>query len=384
MFKSKTDTQAAANGAAPKKPARALGLKPLIFMTTLAASLGPLSIFAYFSYKDITNEVTQSVTDRLTRSNTGSARVVRTWVETTEQTIQSMARSDAIVTMDPVYGKAQLVSFNAALPVFYLIHTMGPDGMNVARSDHNKLISYADREYFKAPFNGAPSVIQSAISRTNNKPFFGWGVPIKSDGKTVGVLSALATVEKIADQVTGGKIGVTGYSYLVDTRSSTILAHPDAKLVSTKMSGEIATWLAGGEYGQIRDFVSPVNGQAIKTVATPIGPGMMLVSQIDASEIQGPIQSAKMNTFFFIGLSFVLSAVLAFLMASNLSTRIGRLSALASAISRAKSAQEITAIEQHISAVGGAHEIRVIAASIRRLSASIKFALMSSGQDGAN
>lgn len=364
--------------AAQKSPEKkGFTLKVVVFGFTLAAALAPLGLFGLYSYNNTTIQVVEKVNGDLLDANAANARLVKSWIDGNVAAVQAVASLPTLESMDIVAIKPVLEAVNGKLTAFYTFNLSDTTGMHVVRSSPDKLINVGDRGYFKRiAVENQPFAIESGISRANNQPFIAFSAPAKREGQTVGVLAALATLKPITDQVTGGKIGKSGYSYLVETTNGTVLGHPIVELVGKKLTAEQITKAAKVNFGKVNDGVGS-NGAAVKVSATPIGSDLVLVSEIPAAEIDGPIQEAQINALSFMAGAFLLASILAFTLARNISTKIERLAGFVTNVSRAKGVMEISTLEKKISAVGGARELKTIAAAILRLTGSIKLAMRS-------
>lgn len=369
-------TQTAQKISSKSNKKKGVSLKLSVFLVTLAAAIVPLGIFSYLNYQSTSERVTNNAQESLLKSNQASSKLVKSWIEGNELAVRALATTPDIVAMDPEKARPSLIQINEQTPVFYTYNLVDTTGQQIARSSNDRLDNVSDRVYFKRVMAGDPSSVQSGISRANQKAFIAFAAPVKSDGNLVGVLSALAISEPITDQVTGGKIGKTGISYLVDTVSKTILAHPDLKLVGEKINPADLSKSDPVNFGKVVDGMN-ASKQPVKIVSNTIGSGLVLISEIQSIEVNAPIVAAQKRSLTFIALALVLSSLLSFLLARAISNGISRLSFIVTNISRAGSPAEISRLERQVEDVGGSAELRKIAAAILRLTASIKVAMRS-------
>lgn len=358
----------------PSSKVKGVSLKVVVFLTTLTAAIIPLGLYGYISYQDTTKQVMESTNNRLLSSNQSGSKIVKTWVEGNDAAIRAAATSPDVIALEPDRSRASLVKTGEQLKNFYAIMNIDKTGQQIARSNVDKMINVGDREYFKKPFEGSPSYIQSAISRTNGKAFLAFAAPLRKEAEIVGVLAGLANIDVAAEQVTGGRIGKSGISYLVDSSNGLILAHHDAKLVGTKIEGEGTRKYKSSVFGKIEDGIG-LSKQPVKFTASQVGTNMVLVSEIDSVEIVEPIKAAQQSALLFILAAFLMSGGLSFVLARSISVKIEKLAEVVTGISKAKGALEIAALEKQIDEVGGARELQSIAQAIRRLSTSIKLAM---------
>ena len=351
-----------------------MSLKGTIFGLMLVGALVPLGLYANFSYNKTRDTIVESANSSLTKENQSNAKTVQSWIEGNDAAVRASSMSNELSTMDPTVVREYLVKVNSQLPVFYAIIAIGKDGVQIARSNVDKLINVGDRMYFKKSMEGAPSTIQSAISKTNGKTFFTVAVPIRSQTKEiVGVMSALAEISPISDKITGSKIGQTGFSYLVDGEG-TILAHPDIKRIGSKVPDAIKKLMQPENVGRITDSES-ADGVPVKMMSGSAGSGMMLVSQINEDEVDRPLKEAQNSLMLFVLGALSLTVLLSWLLANGIANKINELSKLATRISKARTDIDLNEAERQIDKVGGAREIRDMGVAIKRLSSSIRLAM---------
>lgn len=94
------------------------------------------------------------------------------------------------------------------------------DGVNV---------SVADRPFFQNAMQGEMFVANPSISRGTGKLICVVAVPVKSDGKIVGVLFGPISMEQLTNKVLSIKAGKTGYAYLLQ-EDGLIIIHPDKEI----------------------------------------------------------------------------------------------------------------------------------------------------------
>lgn len=353
---------------------KGLSLKTTIFGLMLAGSIIPLGLYANFSYNSTKERITESTELALSKDNQSNARTVQSWISGNEQAIRASSVASELGTMDPGIVREFMIRVNAELPVFYAIIAIGKDGVQIARSNIDKLINVGDRPYFKKSIEGVPSTIQSAISKTTGKSFFTIAVPIRNPQKEiVGVLSALAESAQITDKVTGSKIGKTGFSYLASADGS-ILAHPDIKKIGTKVSDGLLPIMSADKQGRVTNFTTPDNID-VRVTASSAGNDLVLLSQIDEAEVDQPLRDAQKSLLFFVLSALGLTILLSWFLSNSIASKINELSRIADKISKARNEMDLAGMEKQIEGVGGAREIRQMGAAINRLGKSIRLAM---------
>lgn len=357
-----------------KDSAKAMSIRTKIFGLMLAGAIVPLGLYAGISYQRTKVQIVEFADSNLSKDNLSNAKTVQSWIAGNDAAVRTAAQAQEMATMDPSIVREYMQKVNAELPVFYAVIAIGRDGQQIARSNIDKLISVADRPYFKRSLEGVPSTIQSAISKTTQRSFFTIAVPIRSQQKeVVGVLSALAESSQITDKITGSKIGVTGFSYLVASDGS-ILAHPNIAKIGTKIPDSMRAILSLDRLGRVSNLAT-AEGVDLKVTATQAGSDLILVSQIDEKEVEQPLLAAQRSLLIFLVGAVLLTVVLSYLLAESIASKINKLAKIADRISKARSELELSELEKNIDTVGGDREIKLLGAAFKRLSASIRLSM---------
>jgi methyl-accepting chemotaxis protein len=153
------------------------------------------------------------------------------WVDKNLRALQTVASLPTVVTMQRDDQAKVLAAVKTAYPWMYLVHTIGPNGTNVARSDDLPPSDYTDRQYFRDVMsNGKDVSWETVIGKTSKKPALVMSVPIRANGAVVGVMAAAMNVEDISRIVATWKAGETGFAFLVDERGK-VIAHPRQEYV---------------------------------------------------------------------------------------------------------------------------------------------------------
>ncbi len=148
------------------------------------------------------------------------------WVDKNVRALETAASLSAITSMRREDQTAVLTALAKQYPWMYLVFTLAPDGANVARSDTQPLINYADREYYKDVIQRNSNLAwQSVIAKTSKKPALVMAVPIRAGDIVVGVLAASMNVEDISRIVLNWRAGKTGFAFLVDDTGK-VISHP--------------------------------------------------------------------------------------------------------------------------------------------------------------
>lgn len=215
---------------------RGLGLVGKAVIAMLLVGLLPLAVLGAVGLQRQQERIRYEAEQVMQSNAERIAAEVDEWVDKNLRALQTAARLPAVTSLQPEAQTEVLKALAQVYPWMYLVHTIGPDGMNVARSDGKPLTNYADRAYWDEVIHlGKPVSWESVIGRTSKKPALILAVPIKQGERTVGVLSAAMTVEDISRIVGTWRSGRTGTAFLVD-QTGKVVAHPEQEFVVKEVS----------------------------------------------------------------------------------------------------------------------------------------------------
>jgi methyl-accepting chemotaxis protein len=217
--------------AAPQKVRFGLFGKTLLVM--LLISLLPFGIFWFLTFQETSDRIRSDSEALMAQTAKGIGDQMDVWINGNLSVLRTVAKLPEIVSMSREQQEAALKAVNREFPWMYLVFTVAPNGMNVARNDGQPLVSYADRQYVKEVLAGKAVGWQTVIGRTSNVPALVVAVPIKEDNRIVGVMAAAMTVEDMSKQVATWKKGLTGFAFLVDDKGF-VLSHPKRQLVEKR------------------------------------------------------------------------------------------------------------------------------------------------------
>ncbi len=161
-----------------------------LLLTLLAVSLIPLLGVWYAGSSQAREDARKSVSQHLMMTASNIATGINTWDDANLRALQSAARFDDIIGMDPAKQTPILRAMGDTYEWAFVVFTIEPTGDNIARSDDKPLTKFGDRAYFKESMKGATSARQVLISKSTGKPALTLGVPIKNAmGGPVGVLA---------------------------------------------------------------------------------------------------------------------------------------------------------------------------------------------------
>src|SRR5262245_2422258 len=239
------------------KRARGLGIFGRLFLAFLLAALVPLLITWYYARQRAVEDAPQIGEQQLRSVANRLGDKVESWLSINQQSLIEHAASAAMQSMRPDVQRPILITLSLHQPWSFLVVTIGPDGMSVARNDNLAPINYADRGYFKEVSNGSPIGQQVVISRTINKPSWVVAVPIRdSYGRFIGALAKSNALSEITDVLVNERIGRTGRAMLLvaaSKRHSQLRAVVVTELLCLSKHPALKTGLAGGEIARYVD-----------------------------------------------------------------------------------------------------------------------------------
>lgn len=217
--------------AAPQKVR--FGLFGKTFVVMLLIGLLPFGIFWFLTFQDASDRIRNDAEALMAQTAKGLGDQMDVWINANISALRTVAQLPEIVSMSREQQEAALQAVHREHPWMYLVFTVAPNGMNVARNDGQPLVSYADRQYVKDVLAGKAVGWQTVIGRTSNVPALVVAVPIKEDNRIVGIMAAAMTVADMSKQVATWKKGLTGLAFLVDDKGF-VLSHPNKQLVEKR------------------------------------------------------------------------------------------------------------------------------------------------------
>ncbi len=353
----------------PERRTRAkLGLLAKMTITLLVVGVGPLIAFGVFMVAEQRTSLSEASDRSMQVTAENISMQVDQWFDKNVRALREAASLPAMTSMQRDDQVKVLRSVRAAYPWLYLVHTVGLNGMNVARSDDQPFLDHSDRQYFKDLAMGGKDLAWAVvIGKTSGKPALITAVPIRDNGNLVGVLIAATSIEETSKIVANWRGGETGFAFLVD-EGSYVLAHPRSDFVLQRKRLDAHPMVAAFRADHkphlltFMDDGKPTLGYVQGNPA-----GWAVVVQQSQAELFAPLRSIVTTAVLLLGAAILLVIWLA-VMSSRMLVR--PIVAMTSAASHMSMGELETPIVWR-----GTDELSLLARSLERLRKSMRAAM---------
>lgn len=338
-----------------------------VVATLLVVTLVPLCTLWYVGNRTAERELSANISQNLVATmNTTSTRITG-WDDSNLRMLRQSARLNDIIGMKSERQVPVLTAIGEAYDSF-LVHTIGPDGTDIARSDGGALLNFADRSYFKDVMKGAPIGRQVVISKTSGKPSLLLASPIRSaNNEVIGTIAMALNLGDISQAVTDVHVGATGRAILLDSTNK-VIAHGDAQKVQTALqdfSGHSALKTAGITDGPV---AYQNDGKDMIGYMRKLPQGWTLLVEQEYDEAFAPLNQMKKEGRLLIMITIGLVVAIAYMLGKALTRPINELTIIADKLSKGD-------FDVNLTQSGRGDEIGSLARAIERLGISIKLAM---------
>ena len=191
----------------------------------------------------------------------------------------------------------------------------------------------ADREYFKRAIKGEEVVSDPLMSNTENRLIVVYAVPLKVDGKIVGILTGTRDGNNISTIVNDITFGNTGKCFLISS-SGVKIAHYDKSLV-TKMDNDFENVKKNPKLSQLVDIEKKMvmkqkgigtyeyNGAKKSISYAPVkDTDWSLAVVVENSEVQKELTTLMKYLIIFAALFLVIAFFIVYIISNTLAKRI--------------------------------------------------------------
>jgi len=213
----------------------------------------PLGIVAAFSIKTAEELIINMVSNQLENVADDKTALLEKWISERKSDIKVVAGSSILKSMDPeqITPYLQLVVKNYEVYTGFVV--VLNDG-SVVFDSFGKLVSYAQKEWFKEPMVGKLYISGISLDPERKESVFCVSAPIVGDnGDVKGVVCATVGSRTILSIILRVSLGETGECYLVD-KEGTFLAHKEPRRILTEniaQSESFKNIFGGGHHRRI-------------------------------------------------------------------------------------------------------------------------------------
>jgi len=342
------------------------GLTLKVVTLMLMVSLIPLIIFAGIILKQTDNRIRNDTERLMAITSSDMVNNVEEWTDKNVRVLKALAKMPDMISMVREKQEPLLKAVGQEYPWMYLVFTVGPNGMNVARNDDKPLLDYSDRDYYKEVIAGKDLSWQTLIGKTSKKPALVMGVPIKKDDQIVGLVAMAATIEDLSKLVAAWKQGKTGFAFLIDDKGK-VVSHQIEDYVVKEMNltnSPLIQAFKGGQKGMIH-----FNEEGVVRVgyAQETKYGWTLAVQQDAGETFKVLRETMNFTYILLAITAVLVCLIALYLGRAIGNPIKKLTDVAERISVGDMEAEIN--------IKSKDEIGNLAEAISRMQDSLRIAI---------
>lgn len=347
-------------------------LSPSIFqkmlITMLFVSLVPLSVIWYIDYRDSMARISGNIDQQLADASNKLVANVNDWVTMNLKVLNQNAALADMTTMDAKKQNPLLRTILNEYRWSYLVFTIGPNGMNIGRSDDESPKDYSDRVYFTDVMNGRPMGQQVVISKTTNKPSLIVSAPIKGAGiQPSGVIAMGMSISELSERITNLRIGKTGFAFLLDGTGK-VVAHQSEGYADKMADFSKHPAFVGRDPSAQKRLVYDDNGRQVIAYVAPTAHGWFMVAQQDYDEAFAPIGEANQKALILLLATFAGVTLIAYAFSQRLTNPIRNLTHAADEMSRGRVVVKIDEINRN-------DELGSLARAIDRMGTSIKLAI---------
>jgi len=204
---------------------RSIKTKLISYFSTLILVLSV--ILGYVSIVRASDSLTAEAEKALTEMVAETAKITESRIETQEKTLEVIASLEDIQSMDWTVQKSvlekQLGNTN-----FVDMAIVSLDGTATFTDGYSTQIG--DTEYIRKAMSGEKNVSDPVLFGEKKELAIIYAVPIKKDGKVVGVLAGQRDGESLCKITDEAGYGESGYAYMLNMKAI-VVAHPDREKV---------------------------------------------------------------------------------------------------------------------------------------------------------
>lgn len=345
------------------------GLSPKIIIVMLLISLMPLTLYWSVTFKESSRFIRTDTEILMAQTVKGLGGQVDEWIDKNILILRTAARLNDMASMDRVKQEHILKAINQEYPWMYLVFTVGPNGMNIARNDDKPLTDYSDRDYYKDVMQGKDLSWQVLIGKTSKKPAVVLAVPIKAaDNSIIGVMAAAMNIDDISKTVAAWKKGKTGFAFLVDEKGK-VVSHqiPEYVLEQKDLNNHPLVSTIRKKGNEVSLNFKNDKGKPAYGYAKTNKYGWVTAIQQEDEEAFGQVKRSQMFALSIFGFTVIIVALIAWLSARTIVKPITQLTDAAERMSMGDLEVKID--------IKAKDEIGLLAQALQRMQTSLNMAM---------
>jgi len=345
------------------------GLFGKIIIVMLLVSILPFGILWFLTFRETNERIRGDSEALMVQTAKGLGDQIEGWINGNFSTLRMAAALPEIVSMNRDQQEPVVKAMAGEYPYMYLVFTLNPNGMNIARSDNQPVVSYADRQYYKDIMAGKSISWQMVTGRTSKVPALIMAVPIRDGKRVVGVLATAMTVEEVSKKIATWKMGKTGFAFLVDEQGN-VVSHPKPQYTESRENLNNTPLISAFRKKGWTSITTPFVGESGQTAighARSNRYGWVLALQQDANEIFEALDIIQNFALTLLAVTVLLVIAIAWFSARALVTPIMKLTDAAERMSLGELNVKID--------VKSRDEIGLLAQAIGRMQTSLRMAM---------
>ncbi|MCO4320341.1 methyl-accepting chemotaxis protein [Aliidiomarina quisquiliarum] len=205
-----------------------LGFKGRLIAMLVSLVVASILIVATTVYVQYRNSVIDATIDRLASAGETTSTNFTDWLLERQNVVRMAARAPATVNMDivPMQGViTNLAEGRGFFDTIYVLDTNGKGIMGVSYANGTSTFippseansfQVADQSWFKQAIEGNDVISQPLISRATGNHITNMAIPIRSNGRIIGVLRAAVKLENLTQQLQNLKVASNPNVFLID------------------------------------------------------------------------------------------------------------------------------------------------------------------------
>ncbi len=273
--------------------------KKLIGILVVAVVAG-LALSSFLIYETAQKALVENTEQSIQALAVSSGQEVGLWLDEQKSYITTLGNSPLVEVGNTARTWPYLAREMARATDYDVLFVANEKGdyFSATRNDGGGIIqggaNVSDRVYFPEVMKGKTVVSDPVISKTSGNLVVVVAVPLKRDGRVIGMIGGSMNIEKLMQKVTGTKVYKTGYAFLVQG-DGLVIAHPD-KNVAMKSNflkeGDSRLQQALTQALQGESGITPYRWGNVDKYAgyAPVpGGSWALVASVPADEVQGQL-----------------------------------------------------------------------------------------------